>query len=165
MKLTIRVQKNTKMIDELSAELLKEGKAKMMQTKVWKAVMKSKSRGLYFLLRRKIGKYIEDEGDDWFIAYDTGTEEYINNEKKRLEKFIYGSENQLKNEKEYKEFKSDRVLQRMFGFFKKRMVQSKEAAVKKLLGEGRVLDFFTRCGITISWRIADEKEEKLPRAS
>jgi hypothetical protein len=138
-KLRIRVEKLNKQIDEVFADIEGQGKITRFQNRVFKAVYKSRLNGLYFMIRRTIGRYIEKEGNDFFEAVDT---ENIELQKVKLEKFLYGSENELKKEAEYNKFKNDRVIIKVLNYMK-----------KKAIGEFRVVDFFSHVGISITLKV------------
>ena len=147
-KLVVRVEKQIKLIDEMFDDLERSGEFKKMQIKVFKAIYKSRINGLFYLMKKRIGRYIDREGNDFFVAIEKGDDEYVRAEKKRFERFMFGDEKTLNKEKEYQKFNNERTIIRVMGYFKKGI-----NPIKKALGEGQVLDFFNRCGISVVWKI------------
>ncbi len=154
-KFITRIEKQNKLIDETFNDLDRVGKFKKIQLKIFKAVYKKKMEGLFFIMKRKLLKYRSTEGSDFFEAEEEGDDKFVQQAKKDFEKFIYGDEKLLNTEKEYQKFKNDRIVTKIMRNLKGVVVRSKDKAIEKSLGEGRVLDFFMKCGIMITWKVED----------
>ncbi len=141
MKLIITVKRKENVVDEAIEEMKKEvGTVKL---KVFAAVYKSKMRGLYYMIRNGVSRFITEEGSDWFTAIEEGDEGYIKQRYKTFEDFMYGEEDVLKQNKEYHNFKSDRIVKKMTKY------------IGRALGGGKVIDFFNRVGIEVNYKIED----------
>ncbi len=146
-RLIIRVKKETDLIDKAFEGSAMGG----MSGKVCKAVYKSKMHGLFLLLRKGVARYITNEGKNFFEAVDTGEAEYILAQEAKFEKFMFGNEKTLKSKPEYIDFKKNRMVRQVLKRVRQGFSGSKEWAIKKAMGNMRVIDFFTRCGITVTW--------------
>ena len=155
MRLIIRVERNDSMIDEVFNDMEREGKFRSMQLKVFKAVYKSKLKGLYHLIRKRVASYIRLEGNNFFEAVDEGDSFYINERKKAFEKFMYGGEEELRTEKEYQKFSNDRIIIKVMRYFGKKKTGITSRFFKMALGKGQVISFFNRYGITVSWKVRE----------
>lgn len=144
-KLIIRVEKQDKLIEETFNNMEFEGKLGKGKLKVFKLIFKSKLNGLYNMMKRRIKKWIVNEESNYFEAIEDGDIEHIMEEKYKFEKFMLGTEEQLREEKEYQKFKNDRVILKVLRYFK-----------DKGLGKTNVLNFFNRFCISITWRIIEE---------
>ncbi len=157
MKLIIRVEKQSKFIDEVFEQAKGQGMFSKAQLKVFKVVYKSRVSGLFRMIRSRVSSYITEESDSHFIAEEKGNFEYIRHQKEKFEMFIFGDEKLLNQDKEYKEFKYDRVVNKVLRYIKRGVSYPKDFAIKKALGEGRIFDFFLRSGISITWKIEKNK--------
>ncbi len=155
-KLIIRVEKQNKFIEEIFNDIEFDGKLGKTKTKVFKMIYKSKLNGLYSMMRKRVKKWIVNEEDNYFEAIESGDKEHILEEQYKFQKFILGTEKQLKEEKEYKRFKNDRAILQILRYFKVKGSAAKDKLIGKALGEMNVLNFFNRFGISITWRIIDE---------
>ena len=155
-KLIIRVEKQDKLIEETFNDMEFEGKLGKGKAKVFKIIFKSKLNGLYIMMKRRVRKWIVNDGDNYFEAIEDGDMEHILAEKYKFEKFMLGTEKQLKEEKEYQKFKNDRVILKVLRYFKAKGTMAKDKAIGKALGEMSVLNFFNRFCISITWRIIEE---------
>ena len=141
MKLIITVKRKENVVDEAVEEMKKEvGTVKL---KVFAAVYKTKMKGLYYMIRKGVSRFITEEGSDWFIAIEEGDKEYIKQRYKIFDDLMYGEEDILKKNKEYHNFKSDRIVKKMTKY------------IGRVLGGGKVIDFFNRVGIDVSYKVED----------
>ncbi len=155
-KLIIRVEKQTKLIEETFNDMEFEGKIKKMQLKVFKAIYKSKLNGLYNIMKRRLKGWIMNQGSDYFEAIEDGSIEYLTERKLAFEKFMFGTDKELSKEKEYNKFKNDRVILKILHYFKAKGTATRDNAIGKALSGVSVLNFFNRFGIGVTWRIIDE---------
>ena len=154
-KLIIRVEKQDKLIEETFNDMEFEGKLGKTRTKVFKVIFKSKLNGLYNMMKIKVRRWIVNEDDNYFEAIEEGNKEHILEEQRKFEKFMLGTEEQLKEEKEYQKFRNDRVILKVLRYFKTRGAATRDKAVGKALGGGSVLNFFNRFCISITWKIIE----------
>lgn len=160
-KFVVRAETQHKLIDDAFAEMEKQGLMKKMQSLVSKAIYKSKLNGLFFFIRKGMSSYIFEEGKDYFVAIETGDAEYIENEKKKWEKFVFGDYESMKKEDIVNKFRNDRMIIQILNKFNHAARKSKEWALGKALGGGKVIDFFNRLGISIIWRVeVDDRDTK-----
>ena len=152
-KLVIRVEKKVSLIDEAFDDMECEGLFSRMQLKVFKAVYKTKVNGIYTLLRNGLRGYITTPGKDFFIAEEEGSYEEMIEKKVRFKRFLYGDENELKGNEEYKKFKSDRIVIKVMRNLKRGIIRTKDKAVDAALNGDQVIDFLMRIGITVSWEV------------
>ncbi len=155
-KLIIRVEKQTELIEETFNDMEFNGKLGKTKVKVFKVIFKSKLNGLYIMMKRRVRKWIVNGDDNYFEAIEDGDMEHILGEKYKFEKFMLGTEKQLKEEKEYQKFKNDRAILQVLRYFKAKGTAAKDKAIGKALGEMSVLNFFNRFCISITWRIIEE---------
>lgn len=155
-KLVIRVEKQDKLIEDTFNDMEFNGKFGKMQLKVFKAIYKSKLNGLYGMMKRRVKKWIVNEGKDYFEAIEDGEIEHILSERYKFNKFMLGTEKQLKEEKEYQKFKSDRVVLKVLRYFKAKGGVAKDKAISSALGEMSVLNFFNRFCISVTWKVIEE---------
>lgn len=155
-KLIIRVEKQTKLIEDTFNDMEFDGKLGKTKAKVFKVIFKSKLNGLYNIMKRRLKGWILNEGDNYFEAIEDGTIEYLTERKLAFDKFMFGGEKELSKEKEYQKFKNDRVILRVLRYFKVKGTAAKDKAIGQALGEMSVLNFFNRFCISITWRIIDE---------
>ena len=152
-KLLIRVERQDKLIDEAFEEMERESNLRKIQVKVFKAIYKSKVKGLFNIMRNRLKKFIVLEGSNWFECVEKGDTEHIKLQRDGFEKFIYGNEKDLNSEKQYQQFKNDRTITKVIRNLKGRISKSKSWAIKTALGGGQVIDFFNKNGIVISWSV------------
>lgn len=148
-KLVIKVKKELGLIDSA----FDKSSLKGMSEKVFKAVYKAKLNGLYLLVRKAVARYITNEGKDFFEAVDEGAAYYILGQHAMFENFMLGDEKTLNSKPEYIEFKRNKMVRQVLKKIRHGFVGSKEWAIKKAMGNMRVIDFFTVCGITITWNM------------
>lgn len=160
MKFIIRVEKKEKLIDEAFEEMGKQGLLRRMQISVYSAIYKSKLRGLFKLLRSRLKEYIATETEDSFEAIEEGDYNYVKEQRRRFEVFMFGTEKQLNNNKEYESFKNDRSVNKIIRLLKRGTLKTKSWAINTALGEGNVISFFIRSGIQITWRIRGDEKVK-----
>ena len=132
------------------------GKLGRVKLKVFKAIYKSKLNGLYTIMKRKLKSWILNEGDDYFEAIEDGQIEYLTERKLAFEKFMFGTEKELNQEKEYGKFKNDRVILKILHYFKTKGTSTKDKAIGRALSGVSVLNFFNRFGIGVTWEIIEE---------
>ena len=133
-----------------------DGKMSKAKVRVFKFIFKSKLNGLYAMMKRRVKKWIVNEEGNYFEAIEDGDIEHILEEKYKFEKFMLGTEEQLRTEKEYQKFKNDRVILKVLRYFKTKGVTAKDKAIKGALGEMSVLNFFNRFCISITWKVMEE---------
>ena len=155
-KLIIRVEKQTKLIEETFNDIESSGNFRKIQVKVFKIIYKSKLNGLYNMMKRRVKDWIVNDFDNFFEAIEEGQIEYLMERRNAFEKFMLGTEKQLNEEKEYQKFKNDRVMLKVLRYFKVKGKGMKDGAIGKALGDMNVLNFFNRFGISVTWRIIDE---------
>lgn len=154
-KLVIECKKQNKLIEEAFEEMAKVSRWKAMQVKFYTAMYKSKLNSLFFMLRNRVKSWVVEESKEHFKAVEEGDLEYIRLQKKKFENFMFGTEKKLKKDKDYQAFKNDRLVKQVIRKMKRGIIRSKDWAIEKALGEGRVLDFFLRSGISVVWRIEE----------
>ena len=152
----IKVEKQTKYVEELFNDLEFKGVFGKAQLAVFKVVYKSKLNGLYNLIRRKVSKWICNETENYFDTSESGSLEYLTVQREEFSKFMLGTEEQLKNEKEYGKFKNDRIVLKVMRYFSGKASSGKDKFIKGALGDGTVMQFFNMCGISITWRIVED---------
>ena len=152
-RLIIRVEKQTSLINEAFNSLEAKGIFRKTQMAVFKSVYKAKLNGLYALIKRQLRKWIVSEGENFFETQEEGDHQTILAEKNKFENFMEGGEKQLNKDKEYTRFKSDRIIIKIMKHLRITGEKVKDKAIKFALGEGSVVDFFNRCGISVTWNI------------
>lgn len=110
----------------------------------------------------KLRKYkTEDYGDVKVFEETSEDKDFIENEKKVLESFLYADSSELRKE-EYRGYShtlNDRIIQKINKTAHKYTGLMKDKAIKLTLGGNDVLSFFNKIGISIEWKITEETEK------
>jgi len=154
-RLVIEVKKQHKLMEQAFEEMGKQNRWKAMQVKIYMAMYKSKLNGLFALAHSRVKPWIVEETKDYFKAIEEGEPEYIQSQTHKFEKFMLGSEKELKDDIDYQKFKNDKTVNMVLRKMKTGMIGAKDWAMSKALGGGRVIDFFLRVGITVVWKVED----------
>jgi hypothetical protein len=147
MKLKIEVSRNTSLIDQV----LGESGLNKVEQKFYGAIYKSKQVALFNLIKRRLKSYCLEEEKERILTTEEGEEDYINKEKEKFENFVFGDESELNKSPDYAQFKNDRFINKVMRSIKRGAYKSKNYAITKALGKGKVMDFFMRFGIHIKW--------------
>lgn len=154
-KLRIEVKRNIEMIEEVFKQMGQKGIFRGLEVKMYSAMFKSKSHGLYMLMRRKLARYIVKETKHKFIVEDQGDITYVQQQKRKFENFMYAGEEAINKEKEYQAAKNQRFISKVMRFMNRGYTKTKDKAISSALGGSNVLGFFSRCGISIIWDIVN----------
>jgi len=152
-KLVITVTRQVDTINQMFDELIKESKLGTMFLKTARAVYLSKLKSLFYMMRKRLSGYITKENKNEFECVEEGDQEYIKQQLKKFEDFMFGDEKTLNEDKEYQMFKNDRFIDKVIKTFKRSKSAPKSFLIKKALRGGKVFDFFTRSGISIVWKV------------
>lgn len=152
--LKIKISRNTKLIDYLFDDIIENsGKVSKITCRIYKAMYKKKIDTLFFMLKKRLKRWIITETKNYFLTEDTGDKEYIESKFNEWNKFINADEKTLKKHKEYNSYKSDKIMFRIRNILLKNKEKFKSKFVNVKLGGKTVLDFFTGLGITFECKV------------
>lgn len=139
--------------EDIAKEILTPIQLKFYKIKV-RAFMKIIAKKL-----KKDEKVIQtiDDKDKKIFVEENEDKEYLEKEKKKLEKFLYADSSDItKESNEYNDLTSDRMIQRLNNKAHKFTEGMKNKAIKVVLGENTILSFFNRIGIAINLEIKEK---------
>lgn len=105
---------------------------------------------IYSLTKNRLGKYIVEEGKDYFVTREENTPEVIERELHKLQRFLFADENTLAKEEKWNET-NDRILRKVYQRTKMFKVRTESKAVKAALQGNSVLSFLNSIGIIIEY--------------
>ena len=140
-------------LDELFAEIEEKGILKKLQAKVFKKVYSSRLNAIIKLIRSKIKEFIVIDTEELINSEEIGEDTYIAAEANKLDVFFNGKEDTLKENKEYQQFKSDRIVHKVLSAMRQRMSKAKDTAISLALGSSTVMEFFNKAGIIIEVKV------------
>jgi hypothetical protein len=153
LKLKIFLRRETQLIEQVFLEMEKGSFKTQMQAKVFKALYLSRTNVLFGLVKRKLRGFAVEEGKDFIVTEEEGSEDYILLEEKRLKAFLDSDEATLQKEQEYQHFMSDRSILRFLSYMRLKGLQFKNGLIQKALGSGDVFSFLNTCGLSVRWEI------------
>ena len=128
--------------------------AKKILTKMQYFVYSNRLKSLLKIFERRLREYkIDSDDKKEKIFIQEGDEEYIMNEKKKLEKFLFSDSSELNESREVKDFKSNRLLLQITKKLRGAKDWMKTKAIQGALRSDTVMDFFMKIGISIKWEI------------
>lgn len=142
--------------DDIAKEILSPIQLKFYKVKV-RAFMTIIAKKL-----KKDEKVIQtiDEKDKKVFVEESKDKDYLEKEKKKLEKFLYADSSEItKESNEYNVLTSDRMVQKLNKKTHKFTEGMKNKAIKVVLGETTVLSFFNRIGIAINLEVKKKINE------
>jgi len=155
MKFQITVERNMDTIDELFDNIQGKGIIGGMQKKVFKSVYLNKSYALFKMvkgLKFKSSDVVKDK-KNLLVVEEKGTESFCKQEKKDLLEFLDGDYEQIKDLKEVKDWKTDRMINKILSKLKRAGKWIKDKSLKKALKDRSVRSFFLSAGITFEHKI------------
>lgn len=148
--LTIMVRKDT----ALAESILSRWQLMFYHTKL---------NTIYNLVKNRLGKYIVNEGKDYFVTREEDTPEIIERELRDLQRFLFADENTLAKDEKWKET-NDRILRKVYHRAKMFKVRTESKAIQAALKGHTVLSFLNCVGIIIEFNsdvVVNNKGEKI----
>lgn len=151
-KLYVIVIRNDENIRKVFDMMLDEetGISKRAKIKIFKMVYNSKIKALLNPIKIALKKYIVSQDENSIYCEDEGTEEYIEDQKTRIKRFLEADEKELNNNKEYRDFKNDRNLKSLYRLYRSKLEGKLGTITKKALRGSTIKDFYSNLGIEIT---------------
>ena len=150
-KLIIEIRKVN--LEELFNEMEEKGMLRKIQAKVFKRIYRGRLNGLLKIVKRNIKDWIVIDTEDLISSEEEGEDSYILAEEGKLNAFFNGKEDLLKNNKEYHQFKNDRIVHKVLSAMRQRLSKAKDTAISLALGSSTVMEFFNKAGINVVVRV------------
>ncbi len=137
--------------------------AKGILTGIQLKFYKVKLRSFMTIIAKKLKKNEKvtqtlDDKDKKIFVEENKDKDYLEKEKKKLEKFLYADSSEItKDNNEYQALISDRMIQKLNKKAHKLTSKIKNKAINLMLGEATVISFFNRIGIAIILEIKEKQ--------
>lgn len=153
-KIRYEIKVDTSLIDDLFDVALKSSsKITKFQARVYKSLYKKRITSLYYILKKKLRRFLIADFGDSFVAEQEGEEQFIKDRENEWNKFINADESTLNKDPEYLKFQSDKGMRKMRFLFKKYRHKLKSKTCKIALGNGTVGDFYNGLGIIMKQQV------------